>query len=138
MLKLSKKTDYAIILLTHLAVKTIPVSAQEIAFQYHLPQPMVANILKLLASSGIIESKRGQQGGYILVKSPGTVSIAEIIRVTDHTLNLVECVHADDSCKVNQWCPTKDTLIALNHRVEQFMESLTLEEIISHPRFNII
>lgn len=138
MLKLSKKTDYAIILLTHLAVKTVPVSAQEMACQYHLPQPMVANILKLLASSGIIESKRGQQGGYILVKAPGTVSIAEIIRVTDQTLNLVECVHDNDDCRVHRWCPTKDTLIALNRRVEQFMESLTLEEIIRHPRFNIL
>jgi len=46
MLKLSKKTDYAIILLTHLGEKEVPVSAQEVATHYKLPYPMVANILK--------------------------------------------------------------------------------------------
>ena len=51
MLKLSKKTDYAIILLTHLGEEEDPVSAQEVATHYKLPYPMVANILKQLVSS---------------------------------------------------------------------------------------
>ena len=68
MLKLSKKTDYAIILLTHLGELSAPVSAQKIAEHYQLPYPMVANILKLLASSGLINSTRGQRGGYVLAR----------------------------------------------------------------------
>jgi len=68
MLKLSKKTDYAIILLTHLGEEEVPVSAQEVATHYKLPYPMVANILKQLVSSGLIESIRGKHGGYVLAK----------------------------------------------------------------------
>ena len=66
MLKLSKKTDYAIILLCHLGDVDAPVSAQEIAGNYQLPQPMVANILKQLGAAGLIQSVRGQHGGYVL------------------------------------------------------------------------
>ena len=68
MLKLSKKTDYAIILLTHLGEVNTPVSAQKVAEHYQLPYPMVANILKLLVSSGLIKSTRGQRGGYVLAR----------------------------------------------------------------------
>ncbi|MBF0279116.1 MAG: Rrf2 family transcriptional regulator [SAR324 cluster bacterium] len=138
MLRLSKKTDYAIILLSHLAVNSDPVSAQELAGVYHLPHPMVANILKLLASSGIIESKRGQQGGYSLTHNPDDLSMAEIIRVTDASFNLVECALEKvdtDNCKISQWCPTQDPLIALHKKIESFMESLTLSEVTKHPHF---
>ena len=68
LLKLSKKTDYAIILLTHFGEEEDPVSAQEVAKHYKLPYPMVANILKQLVSSGLIESIRGKHGGYVLAK----------------------------------------------------------------------
>ena len=54
-----KKTDYAIILLTHFGEVNAPVSAQKVAEHYQLPYPMVANILKLLVSSGLIKSTRG-------------------------------------------------------------------------------
>ena len=115
-----------------------PVSAQELAGTYHLPQPMVANILKLLTSSGIIESKRGQQGGYFLIREPETLSIAEIIRITDNLFSLVECAHdsEDCACKITQWCPTQDPLVTLHQQLESFMESLTLCEVINHPQFN--
>ena len=63
MLKLSKKTDYAIILLAHLGEAESPVRAQEIAGLYDLPQPMVANILKQLCVAGLVQSIRGQRGG---------------------------------------------------------------------------
>ncbi len=138
LLKLSKKTDYAIILLSHLAVSNHPVSAQELASKYHLPQPMVANILKQLASSKIIESKRGQQGGYLLIREPESLSIAEIVQVTDNPFNLVECAHDSDECgcKIISWCPTQDPLIALHKQIEAFMESLTLDQVIHHPQFD--
>lgn len=137
MLKLSKKTDYALILLSHLATHQLPISAQELASIYHLPQPMVANILKLLASTKIIESKRGQQGGYCLRRDPQTLSIAEIIGVTDHNFNLVECAEEDCTCKIMQWCPTQTPLIALHKKIETFMQSLTLSQIVNHPQFNL-
>ena len=134
MLKLSKKTDYAIILLTHLGKQIAPVSAQEMASLYKLPSPMVANILKQLVSSGFIKSTRGQNGGYVLGLSADDINLSEIIRITDSTFELVECVHEEDSCKVYQCCPTRGPLIALHHKIQQFVEDTTLANIIEDTK----
>lgn len=130
MLKLSKKTDYTIILLTHLGEGKFPVSAQEVATHYKLPYPMVANILKQLVSSGLIESTRGKHGGYVLAKPTNEINLAEIIMVTDSPFNLVECVHDEDNCKVHQYCPTRRPLLALHKKIQQFVEETTLAAII--------
>lgn len=130
MLKLSKKTDYAIILLTHLGEEKFPVSAQEVATHYKLPYPMVANILKQLVSSGLIESTRGKHGGYVLARPADEINLAEIIMVTDSPFNLVECVHDEDNCKVHQYCPTRRPLLALHKKIQQFVEETTLAAII--------
>ena len=134
MLKLSKKTDYAIILLTHLGEEKFPVSAQEVATHYKLPYPMVANILKQLVSSGLIESTRGKHGGYVLAKPTNEINLAEIIMVTDSPFNLVECVHDEDNCKVHQYCPTRRPLLALHKKIQQFVEETTLAVIISDSK----
>ncbi|MEC8980187.1 MAG: Rrf2 family transcriptional regulator [SAR324 cluster bacterium] len=136
MLKLSKKTDYAIILLTHLGEQESPVSAQEVATFYKLPYPMVANILKQLVSSGLIESTRGQRGGYVLARSTEEINLSEIIRITDSTFELVECVHDEDLCKVHQCCPTRRPLIALHQKIKQFVEETTLAAIIEDAQSN--
>ena len=130
MLKLSKKTDYAIILLTHLGEEEVTVSAQEVATHYKLPYPMVANILKQLVSSGLIESTRGKHGGYVLARPADEINLAEIIMVTDSPFNLVECVHDEDNCKVHQYCPTRRPLLALHKKIQQFVEETTLAAII--------
>ena len=130
MLKLSKKTDYAIILLAHLGEANAPVSAQKVAEHYQLPYPMVANILKLLVSSGLINSTRGQRGGYVLARPAENIILSEIIQVTDNPFTLVECVHDEDLCKVHQCCPTKRPLIALHNKIQQFIEETTLAAII--------
>ena len=139
MLKLSKKTDYAIILLAHLGEQEAPVSAQEVATFYKLPYPMVANILKQLVSSGLIESTRGQRGGYVLARSAEEINLSEIIRVTDSTFELVECVHDEDLCKVPPSCPTRMeevSVIALHQKIQQFVEETTLAAIIEDAETN--
>ena len=130
MLKLSKKTDYAIILLAHLGEVEVPVSAKEMATYYKLPYPMVANILKQLVSSGLIYSIRGKQGGYILAMPADEINLAEIILITDSPFNLVECAHDEEICKVHQCCPTRRPLLALHQKIQQFVEETTLAAII--------
>jgi len=136
MLRLSKKTDYAIILLTHLGEVGDHVSAQKVASHYQLPYPMVANILKQLVSSGLIESTRGQRGGYVLARPADEIKLSEIIEVIDSPFSLVECVHDDDLCKIYQCCPTQRPLIALHNKIKQFFEETSLAAIISDAQFH--
>jgi Rrf2 family protein len=128
MLKLSKKTDYAIILLTHLGATHAPVSAQELSAHYRLPHPMTA---------GITESMRGQHGGYVLARPAASITLVEIIQVMDGPFTLVDCVHEEGCCKVSQHCPTRGPLTALHRRMEQFMEETTLASIIAESQLNL-
>lgn len=137
MLKLSKKTDYAIILLTHLGESHTPVSAQELASHYRLPNPMTANILKQLVTVGITESVRGQHGGYVLARPAESISLAEIVRVMDGPFTLVDCVHEKECCKVSLWCPTRGPLMALHRRIEQFLVETTLASIIAESQLDL-
>jgi Rrf2 family protein len=135
MLKLSKKTDYAIILLYHLGDVESPTSAKEMAENYHLPQPMVANILKQLVEKGLVYSVRGQLGGYLLAKSADEITLSDIISVTDNPFNLVECANDEELCKVHQCCPTRQPLIALHRTIQEFIEETTLSSIIRESYF---
>ncbi|MAE16706.1 MAG: Rrf2 family transcriptional regulator [Deltaproteobacteria bacterium] len=137
MLKLSKKTDYAIILLTHLGEMHMPVSAQELSAHYRLPHPMTANILKQLVTVGMTESVRGQHGGYVLARPAEGVTLAEIVQVMDGPFTLVDCVHQEEGCKVSQCCSTRGALIALHRRMEQFMEETTLASIIAESQLDL-
>ena len=96
MLRLSKKADYAIILLSHLGEASGPVSAQEMASNYHLPQPMIANILKQLAASKLVESTRGVQGGYLLhcKANDSRTNLAQCSTRSGHTRILPLPTHA--------------------------------------------
>ena len=135
MLKLSKKTDYAIILLCHLGEVQTPVNAKEMAGNYQLPQPMVANILKQLGSQGLIHSVRGPYGGYRLARTAEEITLSDIIRVTDNPFNLVECAHDEELCKIHQCCPTRQPLVALHRSIQRFMEETTLSSIIRESYF---
>ena len=136
MLRLSKKTDYAIILLTHLGGANNPVSAQEISNSYSLPYPMIANILKNLVSSGLIVSSRGQRGGYMLSRSAENINLSEIINATDSPFKLVECCKDEYTCKVHNQCPTKTPLLVLHSKIRQFFEETTLFSIIKQTNLN--
>ena len=138
MLKFSKKTDYAIILLAHLGMVEVPVSASEVASYYQLPPSMIANILKQLSTAGIMRSTRGQNGGYTLQKTPQEITLAEIISIMDGPFHLVECVHLEKGCKckIATICPTQGPLRALHERIQRLIESVTLAKILEDPKFN--
>ena len=96
---------------------------------------MVANILKQLGAAGLIQSVRGQNGGYVLARNAESISLSDIISVTDNPFNLVECAHDEELCKVHQCCPTRQPLVALHRSIQRFMEDMTLSTIISESYF---
>jgi len=134
MLKLSKKIDYGLVLLSKLCQEGQPASAREIAARYDLPQPMVANILKALAGAGVLVSTRGAQGGYTLARPSEQVSLAEIVEALEGPFNLVDCVSDTDNCRFTDICPTYDPLQVVHRRFQNFMEGLSLAEIVGQQR----
>ena len=85
MLRLSKKTDYALLALQYLASPGEPgdVSARAIAERFEIPPELLAKILQRLAHDGLITAHRGVHGGYRLARSPDAISIADIAQAVD-------------------------------------------------------
>ncbi len=92
MLKLTKKADYGLIALKHLAVSGGPsASAKEIAETYGIPLPLLSKILQKLAKSGFLRSEHGTNGGYRLARDPREISALEVIRSIDGPIVLTAC-----------------------------------------------
>jgi len=93
MLRLSKKADYALMAMKHLAVRTdvASASAREIAEQYDIPIELMAKVLQQLARRGLLTSHQGTRGGYQLSKPTTAISVADIIQAIDGPLTMTSC-----------------------------------------------
>src|SRR4051795_9226114 len=108
---LSRKTDYALLILLHLHQKRGESSAREIADSYHISRAFVANILKELCQKGFVDSHRGVKGGYALARPTDSISLAELLENIDDGFRLTMCSptgHADsDTCTLAEVCTVK-------------------------------
>lgn len=135
MLTLTKKTDYALIALSHLAANGNQVAnARAIAARYHIPVALLMNVMKLLAHKGIVRSVRGSKGGYVLAVRPDEVSLHTVILAIEGPVGFVSCVEAtgdngEASCELLSVCPISRPVRRVHDRLEQFLREVTLTEI---------
>src|SRR5262245_27832577 len=108
MIRMTRLTDYAIVLLAYCARHPErPLhSTRDLAEEAHLPMPTVGKILKLLARKGLLVSHRGVRGGYVLSKPADQITVAEIIGALEGPIAITECSHdAPGSCALESRCP---------------------------------
>ena len=135
MLALTRKTDYALIALAHLAKQPGGVvSAREIADIYKLPLPILTNILKTLSQAGIVISERGSMGGYGLAKPAGAITLHELISAIEGPFQFVRCVLSEretgqSSCDLEPSCPIRLPAQRIRKRLKSFLENVTLAEL---------
>jgi len=136
MLRLSKLTDYAVVVLIRLAeseragdddaVQTSP----GIAAATGVPEPTVAKVLKALACGGLVSSQRGARGGYRLARSLGTISICDVIGVVDGPIALTACVDGGaGGCDVESLCAVKGRWDLVNAAIRGALDNITLAEM---------
>ena len=92
MLKLSKLTDYAVVVLVRLASGDLVQTSPCIAQATGVPEPTVAKVLKALAGSGLVASQRGARGGYRLARTLSDIPVADVIAAIDGPIALTACV----------------------------------------------
>ena len=108
MIRITKQTDYGIVLLTHLAAHAErQYNAPELAAEARLPLPMVSKILKLLAREGLLASHRGVKGGYSLARPAEEISMAEIIAALEGPIAITECISVESDCSHEALCPVR-------------------------------
>ena len=100
MLRLSKKADYALMAMRHLALRSDAgsSSAREIAEQYDIPVELLAKVLQRLARRGLLTSHQGTRGGYILSRPASQISVADVIQAIDGPVAFTACTTEHDSC----------------------------------------
>jgi len=132
MLRLSKKVDYGLMALMHLAREddASSWSAREMAETYHIPSGLLAKVLQRLAQDGFVASQHGKKGGYTLARPASQISVAEIVQAIDGTLSLTECSSADGNCLQFETCNVKSPLQRLHDRVVEMLSTLTIAQMV--------
>ncbi len=130
MLRISKLTDYATVIMHCLAVQPGAVlSASEIAHRVHLANPTVSKILKILAEADLVTSIRGAGGGYKLAQMPQAITIARVITAVEGQPALTECAQTSQLCAQDSVCAIKHNWRAINHFILEVLENLTLADM---------
>ena len=140
MLKISKLTDYAIIILRHIVInQKSKYSAANLAEEIKLNVPTVSKLLKLLAKAGILFSSRGVEGGYTLNKEAKDITVLEISCAIDGMFGLTDCCNdKKEDCKNQNICPLVNKWQILSDLFQDVLGSISLQDIIfidSKPEF---
>jgi FeS assembly SUF system regulator len=132
MLKLSKLTDYAVIVLGCLARQDgKPVSATLIAEQTRLPEPTVQKVLKLMASKKIITAIRGASGGYIVPLSLACISVADVVEAIEGPLELAPCYNDNDNdCILAKLFAPQNRWNKVNRAIKETLDGIRVSDLV--------
>lgn len=133
MLRLSKKADYALMAMKHLAqhADRRAASAREVAEQYGIPVELLAKVLQRLAKAGLLTSLQGTRGGYVLARPATQISVADVIQAVDGPLNVTACTTHEESCDQFSTCNVRDPLWRIKDRILATLATCTLVELAS-------
>jgi Rrf2 family protein len=131
MLKLSKKVDYGLIALMHLArFDDSPWSAREIAESYDIPGNLLAKVLQKMGRQGLVASQQGTKGGYTLGRTADRIKAVEVVEAIEGPVSLAQCFTSDGSCVQFEKCHLKSPLQRLNDIVIQMLAQVTVAQLV--------
>jgi Rrf2 family protein len=129
MFQLSKKADYGLIALKHLAQHSqVSVSAREIASEYRIPAELLAKILQRLVRKGLLLSHQGTHGGYVLARDPSKISIVDVIEALDGPIGITPCERGS-SCEQLEKCSVRDPLMAIRAKMVRILGDTSIYEL---------
>lgn len=145
MLQLTKRVDYALIALTHLALQPeARISARELASTYELSQPLVANVLKALARGALLESVRGTKGGYRLAVPAERLTVGRVAELLEGPLRLTDCISDSDvrshqptrrreaaeaGCCLSRTCPVRQSVFRIHLKIRDVLYGVSVAEL---------
>ena len=131
MLKLSKKVDYGLIALMHLArFEESPWSAREIAEAYDIPGGLLAKVLQMMGRQGLVASHQGTKGGYTLGRRADQIKAVEVVEAIEGPVSLAQCFTSDGSCVQFEKCHLKSPLQRLNDIVSQILAQVSIAQLV--------
>jgi Rrf2 family protein len=136
MLKLTKKADYGLIALRHLAVQPRTASnprgcasAKDIADAYGIPLALLSKVLQRLTRSGLLTSEQGTNGGYRLSRDPHEITALEVIRTIDGPIILTHCFTEHAQCDQGPLCPVCEPLRKVHEGILRLLSSISISDL---------
>jgi Rrf2 family protein len=135
MLRLSKRADYALMAMKHLAVRGDrgSSSAREIAEQYNIPIELMAKVLQRLVRRGLLRSHQGTRGGYQLGRGPAQITVADVIQAIDGPVTVTACTTEEGQCEQFSRCNVRDPLFKVRDRILAALAECTIAELAAEP-----
>lgn len=135
MLQLTKRTEYGLIALVHMVDRGGEfVSAREISDSYPIPSRMLAEVLKDLSRSGLVESQRGANGGYVLARAAESITVGSVVSALEGAPTLASCdteLSSGGSCSVEPVCPIRSPLQRIREGIWHQMEHTSLRSLVN-------
>ena len=140
MFKLSKKADYGLIAVKHLAGhrNEHACSANEIAEEYGISVTLMAKVLQKLARQGLVAAKHGSSGGYQLAKEPGQISALDVITAIDGPVLITSCVTSHGNCDATEKCSVREPLRRVNESILQVLGTVTISQMSEDPQERVL
>lgn len=132
MFKISRLTDYGVVLLRYLQANQGPASARDLAILSGLPLPTVSKLLKILAKHKVISATRGVSGGYSLVLDLKLFSVLQLIAIFEGPPAVTACMGEHHArCQIDDSCPQKDGWMMIHMKIAKLLGNISLSELIS-------
>jgi len=129
MLRISKLTDYAILVMAELAREGEMLSAHALAERVHVESPTASKVLKLLAGAGLLESYRGANGGYRVSRQAADISVAEVIAAIEGPIAMTECSAEEGLCSQEDSCELRGNWQRISVAVAGALQEVSLAEM---------
>jgi len=135
-MKLSARSRYGTRMMVDLAshYDEGPVQIRSIAERQDISPKYLEQLIIPLKKFDYIKSMRGPKGGHMLTKSPGEISIGEIVRVLEEEASLVHCIEKPEDCKQSKVCPTRDIWETATKAMYDQLDEITLSDVIDQNR----
>jgi Rrf2 family protein len=131
MFKLSKKADYGLIAMKHLAIhrQENACSANDIAEEYGISATLTAKVLQKLAKDGLVVAKHGATGGYQLAREADRISALEVLTAIDGPVLITSCVTSHGNCDATDRCSVKEPLQRVNESILGVLSTVSIAQL---------
>ena len=142
MFKISRKVEYALIVLQHLSHEPQGqlTTVKEICEKYRAPFEVVAKVMQQLANHKILKSEQGAHGGYLVQCDLSKFSLFDLVQIIEGPVGVVKCLHDErtPNCELFSNCNIVSPLSYLNEKLIQFYRTLSLNDLLKSQRRNKI
>ncbi|ECL3444731.1 RrF2 family transcriptional regulator [Campylobacter jejuni] len=129
----TKASEYALLSLIYISQKETPQDVDSLALELDIPKSFLAKILQTLAKDGLLKSFKGTKGGFVLIKEPSQYTIKEIVNSAEKKdISVFECSGGTCPNNKEENCTLMPMLVNLQNKVDEFLDSITLEDIMKN------